>query len=137
VFDLWLQAVEEGERTVERALREVREPINRLLGFDRNIVFAQFARSALDACDAYETAKKGAHGARKNKKRPRGLPSGALKAFRDLVRLHCDRGGLKLINPAQHPEIRTAFHGAAEDWNAWGLPKLSAVAAYKKYYGKK
>ena len=119
VLDMWLQAIADGERTLNTALKEIDGPLRKLTRFEHGQVLGQFVRRAMELPPA--------------KPRPlRGKPTAWKQANHDLVeRIYATEGTL----PKSSPEFcnETVFHRAAEIWDAWGI-RATEFEVHKWYY---
>jgi hypothetical protein len=109
VLGMYLEAVAAGERTIERALREIRPALAKLIWWDRSRIGWQFVETALETS------------VRKLARKPRGRPSAWCRASNEIVDLIHEREGLPIETAANAYDKRTAFHRAAEVWAEWGI----------------
>jgi hypothetical protein len=127
VFDMWVQAVRDGERTVEGALREMLGPISKMHEFERNRAGWRFTRQVLALKPRKVRARK-----------PRGLPSAWVKSNRTLVNYLVKNHGMIKSSPYAEGRKSTnvqAFDTAATVWKKYGIDVQSydvKAAYYRK-----
>jgi hypothetical protein len=52
IFGMWLQAIADGERTLQTALEDIEGPLRKLSRFERDQVLGQFTRRATELLPA-------------------------------------------------------------------------------------
>jgi hypothetical protein len=104
VFEMWLDAIATGERTLETALEEIGGPLAKLTRFERDQVLGQFVRRAMQLLPApYKGGK------------PRGLPSAWRRENYNIIELIREHEGLPLTVEGE------AFERGAHVWAEWGI----------------
>ena len=108
VFGMWLQAIADGERSVEQALREVEPLIGKLVL--HKFVRSDFTQRALEIKP------------RKTRRKPRGLPTAWRKANHDLVDTVKRHEGLPANHVGNSYSAVSVFDRVAAIWHRWGIP---------------
>jgi hypothetical protein len=105
---MWLQAIADGERTVEQALREV-EPV---LSKHTKAAFirSEFTQRAI----AIKPRKKG--------RPPRGLPTAWHATNPRLVELVKQHEGLPAVNVGNYYNTVSVYDRVAQIWQDYGIP---------------
>ena len=123
ILDIWLDAVRNGERTVETALHEVRDSLSLLRDADRTLALARFTAQARDAKPP------------KVKSRGPGMPTAWDKTNFDLVELMQKHEGLPKNNVANAYAmgLQTVFPHVAKFWGQRGI-LVGAADVQRRYY---
>ena len=114
VLDMWLQAIADGDRNIESALREMQPVISKLLKLDRWRVCYEFVERALKV-----TPRK------RKQRKTRGLPAAWHTANCDLVELvkrHENVPANHVNNSYDHDSL---FRRVAEIWQGWAIDVTS------------
>jgi hypothetical protein len=109
VLGMWLEAIADGERSVESALRQMQGPLSLLDAFERGCILWGFVRAALEI-EPRKLAK--------GKRKPKGPPTSWDKTNYDLVNLVAEDLKLKKNNVEYETSV---FHRVAAIWGEWRI----------------
>ena len=124
VLEMWLEAIADGERDVEGALREVLGPISKMSEFERNRIGWSFTRRAMAITPR-----------RTRPRKPRGLPTAWIKANREIVDSVAHYEQLPKNEPelAEDTGLESVFARVAEIWQTYGVD-AGATVVKSSYY---
>ncbi len=128
VLGMWLEAIADGERSVEGALREIQAPLALLRDDERGRVLLEFTERALAISPRPLPA---------GRRVPKGPPTAWVRANRDLVdHVHRMVPHLPKTNPYESNDKPTLWDRVAEIWREYGIEKAS-YDIKANYYGKR